>query len=227
MVKGPVGFADTNSRFIFVFLLLIFVTTPSDNNNTSSFIQIFMNPPTDSARSTTSDILRISFFSSSLSINPLYINYAKISYMPPLLENKKAYFNYEILETYEAGLSLLGIEVKSLKSKNGNISGARVLVRGEEAYIVGMDIPPYQPNNTPKSYDRERTRKILLHKKEISHIGGKADEKGLTIVPLKVYTSGGRVKIQIAVVRGKKKFEKRDKIKKRDIEREIGRSIRG
>ncbi|OGF82596.1 SsrA-binding protein [Candidatus Giovannonibacteria bacterium RIFCSPLOWO2_01_FULL_46_13] len=147
--------------------------------------------------------------------------------MPPLLENKKAYFNYEILETYEAGLSLLGIEVKSLKSKNGNISGARVLVRGEEAYIVGMDIPPYQPNNTPKSYDRERTRKILLHKKEISHIGGKADEKGLTIVPLKVYTSGGRVKIQIAVVRGKKKFEKRDKIKKRDIEREIGRSIRG
>src|SRR3989344_5792202 len=266
MVKGPVGFADTNSRFIFVFLLLIFVTTPSDRIKTSSFIKIFMNlfftttsltnslflnfsaissalPDLKAAlvvqspfsacsgsvilASCKPDILRISFFSSSLSINPLYINYAKISYMPPLLENKKAYFNYEILETYEAGLSLLGIEVKSLKSKNGNISGARVLVRGEEAYIVGIDIPPYQPNNTPKSYDRERTRKILLHKKEISHIGGKADEKGLTIVPLKVYTSGGRVKIQIAVVRGKKKFEKRDKIKKRDIEREIGRSIRG
>ncbi len=156
--------------------------------------------------------------------------------MPALLENKKAYFNYEILETYEAGLQLLGLEVKSLKNKNGNISGARILIRGDEAYVVGMDIPPYQPNNTPKDYERERTRKILLHKKEISSLAGKGEERGLTIIPIKVYTAGGsprssfggagRIKIEIAVVRGKKKFEKREKIKKRDVEREIGRSIK-
>ncbi|OGF52064.1 SsrA-binding protein [Candidatus Giovannonibacteria bacterium RIFCSPLOWO2_02_FULL_43_11b] len=147
--------------------------------------------------------------------------------MPALIENKKVYFNYEILETYEAGLSLLGLEVKSLKNKNGNISGARVLIRGDEAFIVGMDIPPYQPNNTPEGYERERTRKLLLHKKEIAHLTGRAEERGLTIIPTKVYTSSGRIKIEIAIVRGKKKFEKRDKIKKRDIEREVGRNLRG
>ncbi len=146
--------------------------------------------------------------------------------MQPLLENKKVYFNYEILENFEAGLVLIGIEVKSLKNKHGNIAGARVIIRGEETYIVGMDIPPYQPNNTPKDYERERTRKLLLKKKEISYLTGKANEKGLTIVPTKVYTSGGRIKIEIAVVRGKKKFEKREKIKKRDISREIRRSIK-
>ena len=146
--------------------------------------------------------------------------------MQPLLENKKVYFNYEILEKFEAGLVLIGIEVKSLKNKHGNIAGARAIIRGNEAYIVGMDIPPYQPANTPKDYERERTRKLLLKKKEISYLTGKANERGLTIVPTKVYTLGGRIKIEIAVVRGKKKFEKREKIKKRDIEREIRRSIK-
>ncbi|MBI2024150.1 SsrA-binding protein SmpB [Candidatus Giovannonibacteria bacterium] len=146
--------------------------------------------------------------------------------MQALLENKKAYFNYEIIEKYEAGLELLGLEVKSLKQKHGNISGARVIIRGDEAYIVGMDIPPYQPNNTPKNYERERTKKILLHKEEISRLAGKAEERGLTIIPTKIYTVRGRIKAEIAVVRGKKKFEKREKIKKRDIEREIGRSIK-
>src|SRR3989338_1767276 len=146
--------------------------------------------------------------------------------MPALLENKKAYFNYEVLEKYEAGLELLGLEVKSLKNKHGNIAGARILIRGNEAFVVGMDISPYQPNNTPRDYERERTRKILLHKKEIAHLTGRAEERGLTIIPLKVYTAHGRIKIEIAVVRGKKKFEKREKIKKRDIEREIGRSLK-
>lgn len=147
--------------------------------------------------------------------------------MPALLENKKVYFNYEILEKYDAGLELRGFEVKSLKSKRGNIIGARVIIRGNEAYIVGMDIPPYQPKNTPHDYEPQRTRKLLLHKKEISHLQGKAEERGLTIIPTKVYTTHGRIKLEIAVVRGKKKFEKREKIKKRDIEREIGRSIKG
>ncbi|MBI2609670.1 SsrA-binding protein SmpB [Candidatus Giovannonibacteria bacterium] len=146
--------------------------------------------------------------------------------MGVLLENKKAYFNYEILEKYEAGLELLGLEVKSLKQKHGNIAGARAIIRSGEAYLVGMDIPPYQPNNTPKDYERERTRKLLLHKDEISRLAGRAEERGLTVIATKVYTLGGRIKVEIAVVRGKKKFEKRDKIKKRDIEREIGKTLK-
>lgn len=146
--------------------------------------------------------------------------------MPALLENKKVFFNYEILEKYEAGLELRGYEVKSLKLKRGNIAGARIIIRGGEAFVIGMNIPPYQPKNTPKDYERERTRKLLLHKKEISHLAGKAEERGLTLIPTKVYTTHGRIKIEIAVVRGKKKFEKREKIKKRDIEREIGRTLK-
>src|SRR3989339_1392376 len=144
--------------------------------------------------------------------------------MPALLENKKAYFNYEILEKYEAGLELKGFEVKSLKSKRGNIRGARVIIRGNEPNIVGMDTPPYQPKNTPPDYEPQRTRKLLLHKKEISRLAGKAEERGLTVIPTKVYTTHCRIKIEIAVVRGKKRFEKREKIKKRDIEREISRT---
>jgi len=85
-----------------------------------------------------------------------------------LIDNKKAFFDYEILEKFEAGISLLGFEVKSLKLKRGNISGSRVIIRGEEAFIVGMDVSPYQPKNTPKDYDPARTRKLLLKKNEIS-----------------------------------------------------------
>ena len=146
--------------------------------------------------------------------------------MPALLENKKATFDYEILEKYEAGLELSGTEVKSLKSKHGSIRGARVIVRGGEAYVVGMDIPPYQPLNAPKGYDPARTRRLLLRKKEIAHLVGKAEERGLTIVPIRVYTSHNLLKVEIALVRGKKKFEKREKIKKRDTERELLRTVK-
>ena len=147
--------------------------------------------------------------------------------MPALLENKKIFFNYEILERFEAGLELLGTEVKSLKSKHGSIAGARVIARGSEAYIIGMEIPPYQPLNAPRGYDPERTRRLLLRKKEIAHLVGKAEERGLTIVPIRVYTSHNLLKVEIALVRGKKKFEKREKIKKRDTERDLLRDIKG
>ena len=133
--------------------------------------------------------------------------------MPLLLENKKAYFNYEILEKYEAGLELRGFEVKSLKLKRGNIQGARAIIRGGEAYLVGMDIPPYQPKNTPKDYEPQRTRKLLLHKNEISRLSGKAEERGLTVIPSREYNLGGRIKVEIEDVSGKKKYEKREKIK--------------
>ena len=144
-----------------------------------------------------------------------------------LAENKKAFFDYEILEKYEAGLVLTGQEVKSVKNGQANLKGSYVTFHNNRPSIIGMHISKYKPAGKLPDYDPDRTREVLLKKKEIAYLQGKSQEQGLTIVPLKVYTSGGRVKIQIAVVRGKKKFEKRDKIKKRDIEREIGRSIRG
>lgn len=143
-----------------------------------------------------------------------------------LLDNKKARFDYEILEDFEAGIHLLGFEVKALKTKKGSIVGAHIIIRGGEAFIVGMDIPPYQPLNTPKDYDPQRTRKLLLHKKEISYLEGKDSQKGLTLIPFRVYTKGGFIKISFAVARGMKKYDKREKIKKRDVERELGRSLK-
>jgi len=147
--------------------------------------------------------------------------------MPMLVGNKKAYFDYEILETFEAGLELKGIEVKSLRGKQGTIVGARVIIRGAEAFIVGMDIPPYQPLNTPGDYDSGRTRRLLLKKSEIKQLFGKAEQKGLTIIPIRVYTKGRNLKIEIAVVRGKKKYDKRQKIKKREAQRKIERTLKG
>jgi SsrA-binding protein len=146
--------------------------------------------------------------------------------MPALLENKKAYFDYEILEKFEAGLELCGWEVKSLKGGRGNLAGARIIIRGGEAFAVGIDIPPYQPENEPKNFEKERTIKLLLRKKEINSLEGKLAQKGLTMVPIKLYTKNGRIKIELALVKGKKKFEKRESIKKRDANREIERIIK-
>jgi SsrA-binding protein len=147
--------------------------------------------------------------------------------MSILLENKKAYFDYEILEKFEAGLVLAGWEVKSLKNKRGNLAGSRALIRGGEAFLVSLDIPLYQPTNIPKEAETQRTIKLLLRKKEIDYLEGKLSQKGLTMVPLKVYTKDRRIKIEIALVKGKKKFEKREKIKKRETKRQIERLIKG
>jgi SsrA-binding protein len=146
--------------------------------------------------------------------------------MPTLVENKKAYFNYEILEKFDAGIELLGPEVKSLKNKRGSLEGAHVIVRGGEAFIVGMHIPPYQLNNTPKDYDPIRNRRLLLVKKEIDAIAGAESKKGLTIVPISLYTKGRKIKVSIGIGRGKKKYDKRETIKKRDMERDVAREMR-
>lgn len=146
--------------------------------------------------------------------------------MSVLLENKKAYFDYEILEALEAGLELRGWEVKSLKNKRGNLAGSRAIIRGGEIFLVGLDIPPYQPENMPKDFEKERTVKLLLQKKEINLLEGKLRQKGLTMVPIKLYTKSGRIKIELALVKGKKKFEKRESIKKREAKREIERMIK-
>jgi SsrA-binding protein len=137
-----------------------------------------------------------------------------------LIHNRKANFNYEILERFEAGMKLTGPEVKSLKNGQGSLDGAYVTVRGGEAFITGMTIPPYQVNNM-KEYDPMRNRKLLLTKDEIQRLS--EIERGLTIVPISVYNKRGLVKIEIAAVRGKKKGDKRETLKKRDTERQIRR----
>jgi len=142
-----------------------------------------------------------------------------------LIQNKKAYFNYEILEKMEAGIELLGFEVKSLKKGQGSLEGSYVIVRGREVFVVNMQIPPYQPANTPKDYDPTRNRRLLLTKKEIERLSKGEGQRGLTIIPISVYNKGRKLKLEIAIVRGKKKYDKRETIKKRDTEREIKRSF--
>lgn len=142
------------------------------------------------------------------------------------VENTKARFNYEILDEYEAGIELLGLEVKSLREHHGQIEGAHVIVRGGEAYLIGMDLPPYQANNAGPEYNPLRTRKLLLKKNEIKELADKDAQKGLTIVPLSLYSKSRKIKIRIAVVRGKKKFDKRETIKKRETDRDIRREMK-
>jgi len=143
-----------------------------------------------------------------------------------LIQNKKAHFDYEILEKLTAGIELLGFEVKALRGKLGSLDGAHVTVRGGEAYLMHATIPPFQPNNTPKNYEPLRNRKLLMTKKEIARLAGEESKKGLTIVPISVYNHGRKIKVEIALVRGKKQFDKRETMKKRETEREIRRTLK-
>jgi SsrA-binding protein len=146
--------------------------------------------------------------------------------MPNYAENRKARFNYEILEKYETGIELLGTEVKSVRGGQMSLEGAFVIVRGGEAFLINANIPPYQPKNSPKDYDPLKNRKLLLTKKEIAGLAGSEKNKSLTIVPISVYNKNRKIKIEIALVKGKKKFDKRETIKKRDTDREIRREIK-
>ena len=146
--------------------------------------------------------------------------------MAEYARNKKVSFDYEILETFEAGINLLGHEVKSIKSGRINLAGSYVVLKNEEVFLIGATIPPYQPKNTPKSYNPERTRKLLLKKAEIRYLIGKTKQKGLTIVPFRVYNIRGKIKIEFALVKIKKKHDKREKIKKREDEREMRRALK-
>lgn len=141
-------------------------------------------------------------------------------------ENRKAWFNYEILEDFEAGIQLTGHEVKSVKAGKAGLAGAFAIIRGGEVFIVNMEVPPYQPKNTPADYDSSRSRKLLLNKKEIAYLSGKINEAGLTLVALKLYNKGGRIKVRLGLARGKKKADKREAIKKREIEKKIRRTLK-
>ncbi len=146
--------------------------------------------------------------------------------MQILSENKKAHFDYEILEKFEAGLVLQGQEVKSIRGGHISLTGSYVVFKQEEPYLIGSKIPAYQPKNTPADYNPERLRKLLLNKKEINQLIGKSNEKGFSLIPLKVYTKDGRIKLEFGLARGKKKYNKKEQIKKRDAEREINRELK-
>jgi len=141
-------------------------------------------------------------------------------------ENRKAYFNYEVLEKYEAGIELSGIEVKSVRAGRMSLEGAFVVIRGAEAFLISSNVPPYQVNNTPKDYDPLRNKKLLLTKKEITELADSGNNKSLTIVPMSVYNKNRKIKVQIALVKGKKKQDKRESIKERETNREIRREFK-
>lgn len=121
---------------------------------------------------------------------------------------------------------LTGQEVKSIKGGRVQLAGSYVVPREQEMFLIGAHIPPYQPNNAPRDYNPERNRKLLLHKKEIRYLLGKARERGLTLVPLKVYTQKRMVKLEFGLARGKKKQDKREFLKKREAKREIERALK-
>lgn len=143
-----------------------------------------------------------------------------------LAENKKAGYDYEILDKYEAGIVLTGQEVKSIKTGKASIKGSYVVIRDEEAFLVGAIVSPYQPKNSPVDYDPQRTRKLLLKKAEIKELIGKSKEKGFALVPLKIYSKYAKIKLAFGLGRGKKKTDKRETIKKRDAQREIQKALK-
>ena len=140
--------------------------------------------------------------------------------------NRKARYDYEILETFEAGLVLSGPEVKSLREGRANLKESYVRFEGGEAWMVGSHISPY-PHAKHVLQEPDRERKLLLHKRELSRLAGKVAAKGLTVVPLKIYfTPGGRAKVEIALARGKREYEKKEAIKQRILDREAREAMK-
>ena len=147
--------------------------------------------------------------------------------MSKYLHNKKATFNYEIVDTLSAGIQLHGFEVKSIKtSKGGSLEGSHVIIRNGEAFLVGAHIPEYQMGNTLAGYNSRRERKLLLTRKELERLLEAEHSSGLTVIPLSLYNKGRYIKADIAIARGKKKYDKRQDIKKRDTQRDIDREIK-
>ena len=142
------------------------------------------------------------------------------------ITNKRVFHDFQILETYEAGINLIGAEVKSVKGGKMSLVGSFVKIIGSEIYLVNAEIFPY-PFARPEGYDPRRTRKLLLHKKEIISLKTKLAGAKLTIIPLECYNSHGLVKFKIGLAKGKREFEKREKIRRRDIERDVLRVLRG
>lgn len=144
-----------------------------------------------------------------------------------ITQNKKAYHDYFIEETFEAGIALKGCEVKSLRDGKANLKNSYARVKGGEVFLVGAHISPYtKADATSKGLDPTRTRKLLLHKREIQKLIGKTEEKGLTLVATKMYFRNGKAKVEIGLAKGKKQFDKRDTLKKKDMEREMAKAMK-
>ena len=145
--------------------------------------------------------------------------------MKILAKNKKAFHEYEILETFEAGIALQGTEVKSVKNGQINLRDAYVKIKNEEALLISCHIAHYEQGNRA-NHEETRTRKLLLHKKEILKLLSKVNEQGLSIIPLKIYLKGNYVKLEIGLARGKKKYDKRETLKRKEQEREAQRALK-
>lgn len=146
--------------------------------------------------------------------------------MPTLATNKKASFEYELQDKFEAGLVLSGQEVKSAKTGHISLKGSYVTLRNGELFLIGAKIPKYKFSGELKNYDPERPRKLLLNKSEINSLIGKVKAQGLTLVPIQVYTKGRLLKLKFAIGRGKKKFDKRESIKKQASKRKAQRALK-
>lgn len=147
--------------------------------------------------------------------------------MPTLAQNKKARFDYEILEELEGGLALTGAEVKSIKGGRVQLKGAFLHIRKDELWLKNAYVAPYKPAGEREDYDPYRDRKVLVHKRQLKRLVGKRQAEGLTIVPLSIYTKNNLIKLNFGVARGKKKYEKRETIKKRDVKRQLQEKMKG
>ncbi|MBI2627155.1 MAG: SsrA-binding protein SmpB [Parcubacteria group bacterium] len=141
-------------------------------------------------------------------------------------DNRRASFDYEILEKFQVGIVLEGHEVKSIRLGRINVAGSYAKIIGNELWLVGATISPYQPQNTASNYDPQRTRKLLVKKSELRYLIGKLQEKGLTLVPLSVYNKNSLIKLELGLGKSKKKSDKREKIKTRETERKIERTLK-
>ncbi len=146
--------------------------------------------------------------------------------MTTIAINKKASFDYEILEKYEAGIELFGFEVKTIRSGRISLKGSFVTRKGRELFLTNANIPLYSNAQDIKSYDPTRSRRLLLKKKEIAYLTGKTQIEGLTLVPLRVYTRKRLLKLEFALVKGKKKFDKREKIRQRESDKKALRALK-
>jgi SsrA-binding protein len=146
--------------------------------------------------------------------------------MATFADNKKARFNFEFLETFEAGISLFGHEVKSIRANRADLTGSYVVIRGNEAFLVGATVQPYQMANITEKYDPDRPRKLLVTKKQLGILEAEEAKKGLTLVPISLYNKGRNIKLSFAIARGKKQFDKREKIKERDSKRDVARTLK-
>ncbi|MEX0870015.1 MAG: SsrA-binding protein SmpB [Candidatus Spechtbacterales bacterium] len=156
----------------------------------------------------------------------IFYEYKEKYIMTTYAQNRKAAFNYNILKKYEAGIELHGFEVKAIRNSLASLQGAFVVINEGEAFLTNAQIAPYQKANTPADYKEDRERRLLLRKKELEELEEQSKIKGLTLVPIRLYNKHGLIKLELALAKGKKKYDKRDTIKKRDVEREIKRKLK-